>query len=191
MTKIIIPSGLIDENIELFSAQGQMMATYAGSVKSLFDLPTDFLQKLIAEMHSVPSVIKALSLSGYTTEKQQLEKFAECKFGGFDFTSDFKNGEFSESEYHDCGYRGVCPMEGIVCGFFKFNGQIISPFDIQMIHHLASEDTIPVIAEKLGVSLNNFEKKKQHLFKKLDVQSRPKLVARGYDLQILKLKLCS
>jgi DNA-binding CsgD family transcriptional regulator len=191
MTKIQIPSGLIDDNIELFSAQGKMMATHSGTVKSLFDLPEPFLRKLTVEMHSVPSVIKALIHAGYKTENEQLEKYAECKFGGFDLTADFKDGKFSDSEYHECGFRGICPMEGIVCGFFKVNGQIISPFEIQMIKHLATDDTLPVIAEKLKISINNFENKKQKLFTKLSVQSRPKLVARGYDLQILNLKLCS
>jgi len=191
MTKIQIPSGLIDENIELFSAQGKMMATHSGSVKSLFDLPEPFLKKLTAKMNAVPSVKAALIHAGYKTVNEQLEKYAECKFGGFDLTADFKDGEFSDSEYHECGFRGVCPMEGIVCGFFKVGGQIISPFEIQMIKHLATDDTLPVIAEKLEISINTFESKKQKLFEKLDVLSRPKLVARGYDLQILNLKLCS
>lgn len=191
MTKIQIPSGLVDENIELFSANGQMMATHSGSVKRLFELPKDFLEKLTEEMHAVPSVTKALTLAGYTTENQQLEKFAECKYGGFDLTADFKDGKFSESEYHECGYRGTCPMEGIVCSFFKVNGHIITPFEIQIIKLLATEDTLPVIAEKLEVSMNTFENRKQILFKKMKVLSRPKLVSRGYDLQIITLKLCS
>lgn len=191
MTKIQIPSGLIDENIELFSADGRMMATHSGTVKTLFDLPADFLEKLKAEMTAVPSVVKALKLAGFKNEKQQIEKFAECKYGGFDLTADFKDGQFSESEYHECGFRGTCPMEGVVCGFFKVNGQIITPFEIQMIKHLASEDTLPVIAEKLDISMNTFETRKQILFKKMNVLSRPKLVSRGYDLQILTLKLCS
>nr|WP_315245093.1 hypothetical protein [uncultured Flavobacterium sp.] len=191
MTKIQIPSGLLDENIELFSAQGKMMAIHSGSVKTLFDLPDSFLKKLSDEMNSFPSIVKALKLSGYMTFESQLEKFAECRFGGFDLTADYKDGKFSEAEYHECGFRGVCPMEGIVCGFFKVNGQIITPFEIKMIKFLATEDTLPVIAEKLKISMNNFESKKKLLFKKLAVLSRPKLVARGYDLQILNVKLCS
>lgn len=190
MTKIRIPSGLIDENIELFSNNGKMMATHLGSVKSIFDLPKDFLDVLKNEMYSVPSIVLALSLAGMKTEKDQLEKFAECRFGGFDFIADFKNGKLSEAEYHECGFRGNCPMEGIVCRFFKVDGQIITPFEIQMIHLLATEDTLPVIAEKLEVSINTFEVKKQWLFKKLRVLSRARMVAVCYDLQILNLAKC-
>lgn len=191
MTNIQIPSGLVDENIELFSVNGKMMATHSGAVKNLFELPESFIKKLTDEMHEFPSVVKALEIAGFTSLNAQLEKYAECKFGGFDLAADFKDGQFSEAEYHECGYRGSCPMEGIVCGFFKVNGQIITPFEIQIIKYLATEDTLPVIAEKLQVSMNNFESKKQILFKKMTVLSRAKLVARGYDLQILSLKLCS
>ncbi len=191
MTKIQIPGGLVDENIELFSAKGKMMATHSGTVKSLFELPIEFLTKLENEMLKVPSIVSALKMAGYKTKNEQLEKFAECRFGGFDMTADFKDGQFSKAEYHECGYRGECPMEGIVCGFFKVNQEIITPFEIQMIKLLATEDTLPVIAEKLSVSMNNFEQKKKTLFKKLKVYSRARLVAVCYDLQILNLKGCS
>jgi len=191
MTNIQIPSGLIDENIELFSTNGKMMAAHLGSVKSIFDLPKEFLVILKKEMLSTPSTVLALSLAGYKTQRQQLEKFAECRFGGFDFIADFKDGKFSESEYHECGFRGNCPMEGIVCGFFKVNGNIITPFEIKMIHLLATEDTLPVIAEKLHVCMNTFETKKQKLYEKLGILSRARLVAVCYDLQILILKPCS
>lgn len=191
MTNIQIPSGLLDENIELFSASGKMMATHAGQVKSLFDLPQSFLQVLKTEMHSSPSIVTALKLAGYKTKNAQLEKFTECRFGGFDLLADFKDGKLSDAEYHECGYRGECPMEGIVCGFFKFQGNIITPFEIAMIKLLATEDTLPVIAEKLKVCMNTFEVKKQKLFEKLHVLSRARLVAVCYDLQILNLQLCS
>jgi DNA-binding CsgD family transcriptional regulator len=190
MTNILIPSGLIDDNIEMFSASGKMLATHAGQVKSLFELPHSFIQILNKEMHSSASIITALKLAGYKNRKSQIEKFAECRFGGFDLSADFKDGKLSDAEYHECGYRGSCPMEGIVCGFFKVKGNIITPFEIEMIKLLATEDTLPVISEKLKVSMNTFEQKKQKLFEKLHVLSRARLVAVCYDLQILNLKLC-
>jgi hypothetical protein len=62
-----------------------------------------------------PSTIIALKLAGFKTREQQLEKFSECRFG-FDLTA-FKDGKLSDANYHECGFRGECPMEGIVCGF--------------------------------------------------------------------------
>lgn len=190
MTNIQIPSGIIDENIELFSTTGKMMALHNGAVKNLFDLPNDFIGLLEKEMHKNPSTIIALELAGFTTREQQLEKFSECRFGGFDLTADFKEGKFSDAEYHECGFRGECPMEGIVCDLFRVNGKIITPFDIHMIKLLSTEDTLPVIAEKLTVSMNTFEQKKKALYEKLGVLSRARLVAICYELQILIFQPC-
>lgn len=190
MTNIQIPSGLIDNHIELFSANGKMMGTHSGTVKSFFELPQQFISVLTQKMHSNPSTILALDLAGYKTNESKLEKFAECNYSGFDFVADFKEGNLSQSEFHECGYRGQCPMEGIVCGFFKAKGNIITPFEIQMIHLLATEDTLPVIAEKLKVCMTTLEVKKQKLYEKLGVLSRPYLVSICYDLQILTLKPC-
>lgn len=190
MTKIQIPSGLLDENAELFSAQGKMMATHSGKVKSMFELPQSFLLALESEMRKNPSTEIALQMAGYNSLHAQLEKYAECRFGGFDMTADYSNGKFSEAEYHECGYRGNCPMEGVVCGFFKVNGQVISPFEIDMIKLLATEDTLPLIAEKLSVSINTFESRKQQLYEKMGVLSRARLVASCYDLQILTARPC-
>ena len=191
MTNIQIPSGIIDENIELFSTTGKMMALHNGAVKNLFDLPVAFLDILEKEMYKNPSTLIALELAGFKTKTDQMEKFSECRLGGFDMTADFKDGQLSDAEYHECGFRGECPMEGIVCGFFRVKGQIITPFDIHMIKLLATEDTLPVIAEKLQVCMNTFETKKQKLFEILGVLSRARLVAVCYDLQILMLKPCS
>ncbi|MBC7847224.1 MAG: hypothetical protein H7Y10_12105 [Flavobacterium sp.] len=191
MTNIQIPSGLIDNHIELFRVPGKMMGTHSGTVKEFFDLPKPFLLVMDAKMHSNPSTIMALNAAGFKTNNAKLEKFAECNYSAFDFVADFKEGNLSDAEYHECGYRGECPMEGIVCGFFKANGHIITPFEIEMIKLLATEDTLPVIAEKLQVCKNTFEVKKQRLFEKLRVLSRARLVAVCYDFQILTLSLCS
>lgn len=185
MTKVIIPPGLVDKNIELFLSDGNLLATHAGSVKRISDLPNEFINAAIAKMHTNPSTVMALELSGYNSVEDQLAKFLECQYGNFDFSPDFISGEFRESEYHDCGFRGECPMEGIVCSFLKINGQIITPFEIEIIKLLSTEDTLPVIAEKLEVSINNLEEKKKVLFQKFKVLSRARLVAECYNHQIL------
>ena len=187
MTNIRIPGGLIDDHIELFSVNGQMMGTHKGEVKSFFDLPSELLKALKDEMYSRPSAISALKSAGFKLENEQLEKYAECRLGGFDFQADYKDGKLSDFEYHECGFRGECAMEGIVCRFLKINDSIITPFEIDMIKLLATEDTLPVITEKMNVSKNTFELKKQALYLKLGVLSRARLVSVCYDLQILNV----
>ncbi|MBC5840782.1 hypothetical protein H8R23_05135 [Flavobacterium sp. F-380] len=67
----------------------------------------------------------------------------------------------------------------------------LTPFEIDMIKLLATEDTLPVIAEKLKVCINTFETRKHKLFEKLHVLSRARLVAVCYDLRILKPQICT
>lgn len=191
MTNIQIPAGLIDDNIELFKTPNALLGTHQGVVKPLFELPVAFLATLKDEMYSNPSIVQSLKMSGYLSEKIQLEKFAECRFGGFDLSADFKEGVLAESEYHECGFRGNCDMEGIVCNFFKVNGHIITPFEMEMIKHLATEDKLTLIAENLNISINTFETKKQKLFEKMGVLSRPRLVAYAFELQILTATICT
>lgn len=191
MTNIQIPAGLIDQNIELFKTADAVLGIHNGTVKPLFEMPLAFLDILKKEMRSHYSIVETLKLAGYKTEKSQLEKFAECRFGGFDLNADFKDGVLAESEYHECGFRGNCDMEGIVCNFFKVNGQIITPFEMQMIKHLATDDKLTLIAQNLKVSINTFETKKQRLFEKLGVMSRPRLVAYAFELQILTATVCT
>jgi hypothetical protein len=62
-----------------------------------------------------PSTIIALKLAGFKTREQQLENFLSVVWV-FDLTADFKGQTFG-CGYHECGFRGECPMEGIVCGF--------------------------------------------------------------------------
>jgi len=184
MTNILIPPGLLDENVELFSA-GRMMALHDGQLKILDELPVEFRAALKAEMYKSPSIVVALEMAGIMSQTEQLEKFAECRFGGFDLQADYQNGKFSEAEYHECGFRGTCPMEGVVCGFFKFNGKVITPLEIELIKLLATEDTIPVIAEKLLLSVNTLEIRKKALFEKMGVFSRARLVTMAFNLHIL------
>ncbi len=188
MTNIQIPPGLLDENIELFSESVNHlpMALHNGSVKPLFCLPAVFIQLIENDLSNNSAAELALELAGFKNREQKILKYTTCRFGAFDNTPDIKDGKLLASEYFECGHRGKCTMEGIVCSSIKIKGRVISPFEISMIKLLATEDTLPVIAEKLCISMNNFETKKKILFEKLEVFSRARLVAVAFDSQILQ-----
>lgn len=191
MTNINIPPGLFDENIELFSHDGKAMALYNGSAVHIFELPKDILNILSQHLINNKSAFTALELSGFETFAQKLEKYVMCRFGHFDHSPDIKDGEVRDSEYYECGFRGTCQMEGVVCSLVVVNKRVLSAFEIQMIKLLAKEDIIPVIAEKLNVSLNTLETRKKILFEKLGVFSRARMVSKCYELGILNPALCS
>lgn len=191
MTNILIPSGLCDSNVELFSHNGEAMATHEGKVKFLFELPIHFIETIEADLEANPSANMALELAGFSSRAEKLKKYATCRFGNFDNAPDFKDGKLTNSEHYNCGHRGNCSMEGVVCGSIWINGRVISPFEVRMIEELATEKTLPVIAEDLKISMNTFETRKKVLFEKLNVQSRAKMVAVAYEKRILTPSVCS
>lgn len=191
MTKINIPAGLFDENIEIFSFNEKPFALYNGQCIPLSELPEEFLGLLWDDLQKNEAALMALELSGYHCKCDKIHKYALCRFGGFDSTPDISNGKLNCAEYFDCGFRGKCSMEGIVCKSITFNGHILTPNEMKMMQLLATEDTLPVIAEKLEMSMNSFENHKKTLFEKMGVLSRARLVAIAFINNLLKPSLCS
>jgi len=190
MTKVLIPSGLFDENVEFFAHDQKPMAFYNGSAISFFDLPLHISELVWEELKEDKPAFLALKLAGLTSKKEKLEKYTVCRFGGLDTIPDVVEGNLTPSEYFDCGFRGNCPMEGIVCKSIVYRGSVLTPVDMKMIRHLASEDTIPVVAEKMGMCINSFENHKKELFSKLGVLSRARLIAVAFIHNLLKPSLC-
>jgi DNA-binding CsgD family transcriptional regulator len=173
MTKVTIPAGFFDDQIEFFEFEGKSFAIHQGRAKSFFELPIviqNQVWNLIDE-----NTHMMLESQGYISREQKLDKFSMCRFGRLDNQADIVENSFY-SEHYDCGFRGTCPMEGVVCTGIKFNGQILSIFELKMISLLATDHKTQVIAEKMGVCLNTLDAKKKIVFEKLGVMSRPKLI---------------
>jgi DNA-binding CsgD family transcriptional regulator len=190
MTKVAIPSGLFDSNLEFFSHENKPMAFFNGKMQCFFDLPQEFQELVWKELQEDEAAFLALKYSGFKSKREKLEKYTVCRFGGLDTTPDIVNGHLVDCEYFDCGFRGNCAMEGIVCRSIVYRGSVLTPRDMQMIRHLSSEDTIPVIAEKMQMCINSFENHKKELFSKLGVLSRASLVALAFIHNLLKPSLC-
>ena len=191
MTNIQIPPGLFGEDVEVFSRNGEAMALHQGSVKSFFELPQEIIDVFRDDLQQNAAATMALELAGYDDPDDKLLKYCICRFGGFDQSPDFAGGTLNSSEHYECGHRGSCSMEGIVCGTLILNGRAITPFEIRMMKLLATEDTLPVVAGLLEVSMTTFELRKKLLFEKLGVMTRAGMVAAAYDCQILKPAVCS
>ena len=190
MSNIQLPSGLVDENTEVFSHNGEPMALHNGQAKKLFELPLTILRILNEDLKNNESAETALTLAGYTNEAERLKKYCVCRFGSIDASPDIVNGKLGKSEHYDCGFRGSCAMEGIVCGELFVNGHVLTPFEVRMIKSLSTEELLPVVAETLQVSMTTFEIRKKLLFEKLKVQTRSGMVSAAYKLGILNAAPC-
>lgn len=173
MTKVTIPAGFFNDELEFFEFKGKSFAVHQGRVKSFFELPITIQDQVWN--HIDDDSHTALESQGFTTREQKLQKFSICKFGSFDNQADIDSDSFN-AEHYDCGLRGQCTMEGIVCTGIKFNGHVLTLFELKMISLLATDHKTQVIAEKMNVCINTLDAKKKIVFEKLGVLSRPALV---------------
>lgn len=190
MTKVSILAGLIDNHIEIFEHEDKSLAIYNGKRVSFFELPKEFVAAIWNEIESEEGVIEALESQGFLTKEQQLEKVSICRYGNLDNTPDITQTYELSHEFYDCKVRDTCPMQGIVCKSVKYNGHVLTPFELKMISLLATEDTLPVIAEKLSVCANTLDTRKKYLFEKFEVLSRPRLVALSFFANLIPASIC-
>ncbi len=149
---------------------------------SVFDLPFDLIKKIGLQISTIQK--EALVIFGMETESQQLEQYVTCRFGGassipveFDTTT---------TVYWECGKRNTCNFEGIICGFVRYKGLIITPLEVRMMQLLSSELTNEQISEILQMGASTFDFKKQQLYEKLAVSSKQSVARIALELKIIE-----
>lgn len=110
----LIPSDL---NVELFADPAQFGKCFfvrAGQTKTFNELPVRLLIVLSLEYEMDKKAQKALAKMGIP-EDQKLEQYNYCNRGRLDGVADISTTGKLTHEYVDCGRRGRCIGEGIVC----------------------------------------------------------------------------
>lgn len=120
-------------------------------------------------------------------EKEQLKKFAKCRFGGLDFTADIcKKGKLQAGEYWECPFRGQCTGEGKICKQVRYGDHIITELEIKVIKLLCSDYTRHESAEVLQLPYGTFDYHAKKVFKKLEVVNQAQLTSRAIALNIVQ-----
>lgn len=110
----LIPSDL---NVELFADPAQFGKCFfirAGQTKTFNELTSKLLITLSLEYEMDKKAQKALVKMGIS-EDQRLEQYNYCNRGRLDGIADIPVTGKLTHEYVDCGRRGQCIGEGIVC----------------------------------------------------------------------------
>jgi DNA-binding CsgD family transcriptional regulator len=177
--------GMIDSNYEFFKSSGGLKVISSGTVLKFKDISMPLYQLLKERMKAEPDAMNILRSWFPNSELCQLEKFAECRFGGLDFTPDISESEIQDGEYWDCPLRGNCKGEGIVCKNLSFQGQVLTVFEIKMMRLVATNYTNEVIAELLEISFGQLHKLKQALYQKLNVQTKQEVTLIAGSLNLI------
>jgi DNA-binding CsgD family transcriptional regulator len=175
-----LPAGLSDGNLEIFALNNLAWCFYNVELMQVSKLPKDIYEKLIVHMISHKEAVTCLHRMGLTDIDKMLEQFLICRYGAMDGTPDFeKSKENFTPEYHDCGKRGNCPFEFVLCDRVKIKTEKHEVFltrkEIEIVKLIASGLTDIQTADKAGVALNTLLTHKKNIYSKLEINSQAQL----------------
>lgn len=131
--------------------------------------------KLLQEHHDDKKAQIGLELMDIP-EQKQLEQLAICRYGGMDNKPDFDKNS-TNHEWFDCGKRGQCPGEGLVCKSIKTILGSISPRQIQYLQFAVKGLTDLQIAEEMGIAHSTICSYRTHCQQVLGLENKVALVA--------------
>lgn len=164
--------GLTDSSVEFFVVDNELKFLQNGQVCKFEDLSAAVKDILREEMYVEKNVIRALNLMHPENQELQLQQFALCRLGGFDFQPDIKNGKVQDGEYWPCPKHGNCPHEGVLCKLPKVNDVRLTKQDVLLMQLSTTEKTNEAIASDLDLAMGSFHKAKRAIHNLLKVQTK-------------------
>lgn len=185
-----LPAGLTDQKAEIFSDGEFLKGTFNGEVKSFAQMPS--LVKLYFGMLYTKAnednpacqltLLKVFKPCNYSEELQQ---FVKCNYGGFDNNPDFFPEKNPKKEYWNCGQRGNCEAEGIVCRPNCIHDNNLQPREVDVIKFIAEGLTSGEVAAKLCLSESTIHTHERNIKSKLGIHTRGEIIKFAYKNNIL------
>lgn len=186
----MIPAGLADNYSEIFADGKALKGIYKGTVKSFNELPSlikAYFSTLYsqAEKENPSCTTTLLRVFKPQTYAEELKQFVKCNYGGLDNNADFFPERNPKKEYWNCGRRGKCPAEGIVC-----RPDCICKYDLtiretEIIKHIADGKVACEVSAKLEISENTVRTHEAHIKSKLGIHTRGEIIKFAYKNNII------
>lgn len=185
-----ISAGLVDKNAEVFSYLGRLMGTYKGQTVPFCKLPK------IVQMHfsTLYETAKKEDLKLEQTLKDQfkcktywaeVEQYAICNFGGFDKEPDYLLHKDPKKEYWNCGRRGKCKAEGIVCKPDCVNHNELSAREVEIIKYISEGLQAKEIADILKIGITTVRTHERNIHEKLGLNNRGEIIRFAFKNNII------
>ncbi len=183
-----LPAGLCDRNLEVFTHEHILMASFDGKVQPFTLLPEEVKSIFLDDMLDNPTAIKSMRAMGLVNIDEMLVQYVSCRFGGFDATPDLT----SETkkllpEYWECGHRNSCPYEGKLCEMVKVGDTYLTKREIQCIKQITSGLADKNCADNLGVTEQTFAVHKRNIYAKLGINCKTELMTFSIKNNIVSL----
>jgi DNA-binding CsgD family transcriptional regulator len=165
----MLPAGITDSNIEIFTHEGKLLFTRNGQVQTIERLPVNVRRELIIEMFQNQQAIKALSCM-YNSVVQMYKHYIICNYGGFDFEPDSsENGKKRQQESWNCGCKGSCKLYGKVCK------SILTARESDVIRQISIGIPDKWISDRLNISQGTLSVHKRNIGRKLNLHSKSEM----------------
>lgn len=169
-----IPPGLSANELEFFwdFEKEQLMALLHGSLVEFSELPPSILKRLQFFMENDEEAMEIFEKYGPQQIKDRLFIYVKCKFGGFSWEPDIKEG-IVKSECWQCKCNGDCILKPITRQVLKVRQGWLTEREIDVIRVLCSNG-FPIseaAAHQLHISQSTLNKHKKSIFYKTGIQS--------------------
>ncbi|MFZ4705424.1 MAG: response regulator transcription factor [Bacteroidales bacterium] len=139
---------LLENNVEFFHNGNELIFLEHGTAKPFSEISLSMAEMLLEDLENHPEACKSLDTLGIHDPVERIMKFAECRYGAFNETSDFTD-KSHDVEIYNCGNRGNCIHEGKLCNNIVAKYGIITRCEIRIIQLVAAELTDKEIADRL------------------------------------------
>jgi len=187
---------MVSSDYELFHYRDELKFMSDGHIQPFNKLPLDILAAIQDLISNETQDVQGFLINGFENNPcsgNAVETFAYCRFGGLDFTADFKVSaahyegtiKIQDGEYWDCPVRGSCAAEGVLCKMPVVNGERLLPVDVQIMKLLHTSDTNEMIADRLDLPMGTYHLYKKNLYRKLgNLQTRHEVTRVADSLNI-------
>lgn len=154
--------GMLDRSIEYFAADGEVYKMRNGLISLFEEDNHPELEILIATDSVLETTLTEMCGKDHNSK---LRKLAECRFGGLNFEPDF-NDDTSTPDHRDCGLRGKCVGENVVCKPIKINGEAVDLKEIEILRECATNHKNLAIASILNIPFGTLNVLKTRIYEK-------------------------
>ncbi|MFD2961307.1 MULTISPECIES: response regulator transcription factor [Olivibacter] len=180
------PAGLVCNKVEIFANGDEPHCLTGGQTYSFEDF-SDRTKEILQESldNSDDDVHEGLTLMGKIDQEDRLKQFTYCMFGGFDHFHDIdENGKLGDIEYFDCGKRGNCPGEFLVCKLPQTDNGSLTKSETQVLKLIRYGKTVKEIAYETHTSELTIKTHIQNIKKKVGYGRMAELAVFAFAKQL-------
>lgn len=169
---INVPSGLEDNNLEIYRFKNTGRAILKGKKMNYLDLSDDLREPFQVELINDKKACDCLRFKMFLTEADKMEEtFVCCRYGGLNHIPDLKDGK-TTPDMPVCEDIETCPGFDIVCIAPEGPGGRLAKREFQIAVLISNGKLDKEISDELGIKIPTTRTHINRIREKLGVNNR-------------------